>query len=86
MDVMHFDIDNGYKQQDETLSDLNIDAVDLVPDFNCCPNPPMDLNSEPYLEEDDTHIEIGSHQETNYNIGIVCVYIYIFYGRIYIIL
>ena len=24
----------------------------------------MDLNSEPYLEEEDTHMEIRSHQET----------------------
>ena len=63
MDVIHFDIDNGYKQQDEALSDLNVDAADLVPDLNCCLNPPMDLNSEPYLEEDDTHMEIGSHQD-----------------------
>ena len=77
MNVMHSDIDNGYKQQDEALPDLNVDIADLVPDLNCCPNPPMDLNSEPYLEEDDTHMEIGSHQETNYNIGIVYIYIYI---------
>ena len=41
MDVMHSDIDNGYKQQDEALQDLNVDAGDLIPDFNCCPNPPI---------------------------------------------
>ena len=61
MDVMHSDINNGYKQQDKALPYLNVDAVDLVPDLNCCLNPPLDLNSEPYLEEDDTHMEIGSH-------------------------
>ena len=61
MDVMHSNIDNGYKQQDEALSDLNVDAADLVPDLNYCPNPPIDLNSESYLEEDDTYMEIGSH-------------------------
>ena len=65
MDVMYSDIDNGYKQQDEALPDFNVDAADLVLDLNCCPNPPIDLNSESYLEEDDTHMEIGSHQETN---------------------
>ena len=74
IDVMHFNIDNGYKQQDEALPDLNVDAADLVPDLNCFPNPPMDFNSEPYLEENDTHMEIGSHQETNYNIGIVYLF------------
>ena len=41
MDVMHSDIDNGYKQQDETLPDLNVDAADLVSDLNCYPNPPI---------------------------------------------
>ena len=65
MDVMHSNIDNDYKQQNEAFPDPNVDAVDIVPDLNCCPNPPIDLNSEPYLEEDDTYMEIGSHQETN---------------------
>ena len=77
MDMMHSNIDNGYKQQDEALPDLNVDAADLVPNLNCFPNPPMDLNSEPYSEENDTLMEIGSHQETNYNIGIV----YLFFLR-----
>ena len=45
IDVMHSDIDNGYKQQDKALPDLNVDITDLVPDLNCCPNPPIDLNS-----------------------------------------
>ena len=34
MDVMHSDINNGYKQQDEALPNLNVDVVDLVPDLN----------------------------------------------------
>ena len=79
MNVMHYYIDNGYRQHDEALPDLNVDAGDLVPDLNCSRNPPMDLNSEPYLEEKDTYMKIGSHQETNYNIGIV--YIYNFFLR-----
>ena len=84
MDVMYFDIDNRYKQFDE--ADLNVNATDLVIDLNCCPNPRMDLNNEPYLEEDGTHMKIGSLQKTNYNIGIVCVYIYIYiYIYIYMI-
>ena len=29
MDMLHSDIDNGYKQQDEALPDLNVDAADL---------------------------------------------------------
>ena len=41
MDVMHSYIDNGYKKQDEVLPDLNVDAADLVPDLNYCPNPPI---------------------------------------------
>ena len=39
MDMMHSDIDNGYKQQDKALPDLNVDAIDLVPDLNSYPNP-----------------------------------------------